>query len=194
MKKNINLPNIISAIRLFIIFPVLLFLAFANRPEAFAWLMLFSLITDLADGFIARRFNMVTEFGSRLDSIADIGNYIAALTGILVMYWGDVSRHSMGFSVLFGLYFIELFVMLYKFRKHIGLHLYIVKFTGYMHGFFLLTWLFFGFNETLYIVSMILGYYSFTEEIVLLIMLKKPDHDLKSLYWVLLQRKDLYKD
>jgi len=193
MKKHINIPNIISAARLVIIFPVLICLAFANEPKWFAWFMLLSLFTDLADGFIARRFNMVTEFGSRLDSIADIGNYIAALTGILVMYWEDVSRHSLGFSVLFGLYFVELFLMIYKFRKHIGLHLYIVKFTGYLHGFFLLTWLFFGFNETLYMASMILGYYSFTEEIVLLILLKKPDHDLRSLYWVVARRKDLWK-
>jgi cardiolipin synthase len=192
MKKYLNVPNVLSASRI-LLFPVLIWMAYERKDQVFAWLFLFSLITDLADGIIARRFNLITAFGSRLDSIGDLCNYAAALAGIFFIFWSDVQAHALGFTVLFGLYFLQLFIMLLKFRKMIGMHLYVSKFTGYVHGIFLLSWFFFGFNEIFYTAVLITGIYSFSEEIALTLLLKKPDQDLKSLYWVIRNRKDLWK-
>jgi CDP-diacylglycerol--glycerol-3-phosphate 3-phosphatidyltransferase len=165
-----------------------------GEREIFAWLFFISLVTDLADGFIARRFNMVTEFGSKLDSLGDLGNYIAALYGIISLCWLDVVDHYLWFVVLFSLYFIGLFQMLLKFRRLIGMHLYISKITGYVHGFFLMTWFLFGFNSIIFYLAMIIGIYAFLEEIILVTILKTADHDLKSLYWVIRNRKDLLRN
>jgi cardiolipin synthase len=41
-----------------------------NYTEA-AWIMLLSALTDIADGFIARKFNMGTDWGKIIDPIAD---------------------------------------------------------------------------------------------------------------------------
>jgi phosphatidylglycerophosphate synthase len=192
MRKYISVPNALSALRL-LMFPFLLYFAYSGQREYFAWLFLASLISDLLDGFIARRFNMVTEFGSKLDSWGDLCNYIAALYGIMSLYWADVANHATGFSILFGLYFIGMFVMLIKFRRLIGMHLYMSKATGYVHGFFLLTWFLFGFNNMIYYSALLVGIYTFTEELILVLLLRKPDHDLKGLYWVVRDRKDLWK-
>jgi cardiolipin synthase len=192
MGKYINVPNVLSASRI-LLFPVLLWLAWTGQDKVFAWLFFFSLFTDFADGIIARRFNMITQFGSRLDSWGDLCNYIAAFFGIILLHPTDVKDHATGFLVLFVLYIIAPVIMLIKFsRVQIGMHLYISKITGYVHGFFLLSWMFFGLSEMFYILAMAIGYYAFTEEIAVVLLLKKPDHDLKSFYWVLKHRKDLW--
>lgn len=73
MKENFTLPNIISAFRIVLI-PVFAVLYFSNIEKnyiyAFAVLAL-SALSDVTDGFIARRFNMISELGKVLDPIAD---------------------------------------------------------------------------------------------------------------------------
>ncbi len=191
MSRYLNIPNILSALRI-LAFPVLLYFAITGQRNLFAWLFLISLITDIADGFIARRFNMITEFGSRLDSIGDLCNYIAALFGIIFLCRADVSAHYLWFIVLFVLYFSGFAIMLLKFKRLIGMHLYSSKITGYVQGIFLLSWFLFGFNDTFFYIAMLTGYFAFTEEIILILLLRKPDHDLKSLYHVVKNRKDLW--
>lgn len=70
-RKIFTLPNILSMIRIAII-PVMVWL-FVFR-ENYLWtaiLLAFSAITDVVDGVIARKFNMVTELGKALDPVAD---------------------------------------------------------------------------------------------------------------------------
>ena len=75
-------------------------------------LVLFSItsLTDMLDGKIARKYNLVTDFGKFLDPVADklliIGSYLA----LLVRYHGDpVFVHFM-FWCLFIIFFRELAV------------------------------------------------------------------------------------
>ena len=71
-KQNIwTIPNILSIFRLCLI-PVIMWLyGFkANYPATLAVLAL-SGLTDIADGFIARKFNMISDFGKMLDPVAD---------------------------------------------------------------------------------------------------------------------------
>lgn len=69
--KILTIPNILSFIRLCLI-PVIVWL-YSYRQDYFLTLLvlLLSGITDIADGIIARRFNMVSDFGKALDPIAD---------------------------------------------------------------------------------------------------------------------------
>lgn len=69
--RIITIPNILSAFRLVLI-PVFLW-TYCIREEYLvtAGLLLLSGLTDLADGFIARRFHMVSNLGKMLDPVAD---------------------------------------------------------------------------------------------------------------------------
>lgn len=192
MRTYFTVPNILSASRI-AIFPLLIYFALTQQKSPFSWLLLFSLVTDVADGYIARRFNMITPFGSRLDSWGDACNYIAALTGIINLCWHDVVMHAFGFIIIFGLYFLQMGVMLLRYKKLIGMHLYISKITGYVHGFFILFWFLFSFNEWLFALAVCIACYAFIEEMILTVMLKRPDSDLKSVYHVFKYRKDLLK-
>ncbi|MBQ6808100.1 MAG: CDP-alcohol phosphatidyltransferase family protein [Firmicutes bacterium] len=69
-KKNFSIPNLISLFRLLMI-PFILW-AYANgRATLAVSLIILSGISDGVDGFIARRFNQITELGKLLDPFAD---------------------------------------------------------------------------------------------------------------------------
>ena len=66
----LTIPNILSYIRILLI-PVIVIL-FANGSNIWTLVVVvISTLTDIADGFIARRFNMITDFGKFIDPVAD---------------------------------------------------------------------------------------------------------------------------
>lgn len=73
MKENLTIPNVISLLRICII-PVFIYLYFSSKEQHYYYALLvivLSAVTDVVDGFIARRFNMVSDVGKVLDPIAD---------------------------------------------------------------------------------------------------------------------------
>ena len=73
-KKTIfNLPNTLSFFRIGCIPLIVAFLFFPHKTTSFLAALVFALasISDLLDGFVARRHQMVTTFGQFLDPLAD---------------------------------------------------------------------------------------------------------------------------
>lgn len=70
-KKIITIPNILSFFRICLI-PVIvwLYLGKENYPLTGIFVLI-SGLTDIVDGFIARRFDMISDVGKVLDPIAD---------------------------------------------------------------------------------------------------------------------------
>ena len=65
-----NLPNVITVVRVLLV-PVFAYLLFR---ENFGWALavfMAAAFSDFADGAIARHYRLVSEFGARLDPIAD---------------------------------------------------------------------------------------------------------------------------
>ena len=78
-KKIITIPNILSLFRLMLI-PVIVWL-YCIEGE-YAWTILIILLsgaTDIIDGFIARRFQMISDLGKILDPVADKLTQLAVL-------------------------------------------------------------------------------------------------------------------
>lgn len=70
-KKIITIPNILSFFRICLI-PVIVWLYCIDHGYAWAgYVLILSGITDIVDGYIARHFHMVSNFGKILDPIAD---------------------------------------------------------------------------------------------------------------------------
>ncbi len=68
-----NVPNLLSLIRLLLI-PVFVSVFFSGDPNAgylAAAIFLVAFLTDVADGYIARKYNLVTKLGRILDPLAD---------------------------------------------------------------------------------------------------------------------------
>lgn len=70
-KKIITIPNILSMVRICLI-PVIVWLYLGKEDYLLTGIfVLISGLTDVVDGMIARRFNMISDVGKVLDPIAD---------------------------------------------------------------------------------------------------------------------------
>ena len=74
VKKIFNASNTLSFVRLLLVIPA--WIAFNNFDETFyrysvAGIGIIAAITDILDGFIARKLNQITEFGKIIDPLAD---------------------------------------------------------------------------------------------------------------------------
>ena len=77
--KIITIPNILSLIRIFLI-PLIIWLYVEKQNYTLSGtLVLISAITDIADGYIARTFNMISDVGKVLDPIADKSTQLVVL-------------------------------------------------------------------------------------------------------------------
>ena len=77
-------PNILTIIRFLLIPVILLFLFSGNYLLAFIFFTI-SGITDILDGFIARKFNLITNFGKLMDPLADKLTQIAMLAALFFL-------------------------------------------------------------------------------------------------------------
>ena len=71
-KKDImTIPNFLTLLRIVMIpFLITFYIKYQNY-KATILVLLLSGITDVADGFVARKFNMISDFGKIFDPIAD---------------------------------------------------------------------------------------------------------------------------
>ena len=70
-KKIFTIPNLLSMVRILLL-PVFVWLYSVKKEYMAAFVvLLLSGVTDLLDGFIARRFHMISVLGKMLDPIAD---------------------------------------------------------------------------------------------------------------------------
>ena len=77
------IPNILTIIRLLLIPFILLYIFTGNYILAFIFFTL-SGITDILDGYIARKFNLVSNFGKLMDPLADKLTQIATLSSLVI--------------------------------------------------------------------------------------------------------------
>ena len=70
-----NLPNKLTILRMVLVpfFVATLLMSAANEPLKWVALVLFIVasLTDFADGYIARKYNLITNFGKFMDPLAD---------------------------------------------------------------------------------------------------------------------------
>ena len=68
-----NIPNLLTGIR-FLLIPVFFLVFYSDMPNnitAATFVFILAGITDILDGYIARRYNMVTRWGIVFDPLAD---------------------------------------------------------------------------------------------------------------------------
>lgn len=185
----LTIPNILSLYRLFI-FPVIALMIVLGQELAFAILLVISLNTDVWDGWIARRFNQKTQIGARLDSLADIGMYVTALSGIIVFKMDEIGADAWLFYVFVVCYVIVIVSPLIKFGKIQSFHLYSIKFAGYLQGLFFILLFFFGYKPVYFYFMVNISLMAFIENLVIQLLIPKMQSDLKGLIWVLKDSKN----
>ena len=85
-KKDIlTIPNLLSLLRLILI-PIIVILYVKEYHYASVTLIVLSALTDIVDGWIARHFNMISDFGKFLDPVADKLTQVAMLSCLVIRY------------------------------------------------------------------------------------------------------------
>lgn len=78
-----RIPNILTMIRFFLIPAIVVLIVKQNYLGAMIVLTV-SGITDILDGFIARKFNLITDFGKLADPLADKATQVAILVTLSI--------------------------------------------------------------------------------------------------------------
>ena len=86
-KKIFTIPNVISMFRLLLI-PVFIWSYVILKNDLLTVILLtVSGISDVADGFIARTFHMVSDLGKALDPVADKLTQLAMIFCLIFRFW-----------------------------------------------------------------------------------------------------------
>ena len=120
------MPNVLSGFRL-VATPFLLYLAWEGHHNSFLVLLALSLMTDAFDGYIARRLDTTSEFGTRLDSLGDMATYLSVP---LCAYWlwPEILKREVFFVLLVIVaYTMPLIAGYAKFRRFPSYHTWAAK-------------------------------------------------------------------
>ena len=74
-----HIPNLLTMLRFVLIPFIVWYLSIGNYILAFMFLTI-SGLTDVLDGFIARKFNFITNFGKLIDPLADKATQVSVLS------------------------------------------------------------------------------------------------------------------
>ena len=164
--------------------PVLIGLGLAGYEHVFAVLLITALVTDVLDGWIARRFHLQSRLGAMLDSAADVTTLIAAAFGIAVFHPEVWHQHFLGIGAVLGAWLIECTLALIRYGRLSSFHTYAAKAAGYALGFFIAALFAFGFLAWLFYAAVALSVLSTLEELALLWKLPQWRADVRGLWWV----------
>lgn len=79
-----HIPNILTIFR-FLFIPIILYYIFTKNYLCAFIFFTISGITDILDGFIARKFNLISNFGKLMDPLADKLTQISVLTSLVLV-------------------------------------------------------------------------------------------------------------
>ena len=174
-----NIPNLISFSRIIISFVLLTVM---DSTPIFLSLFLIAGISDVADGYIARRFNWVTAAGAKLDSIADIVFHLVIFIILYIKYRWVLEENALFFFVVLGIKLLSVIVSRIKFRKIVFLHTFANKATGLI-VFFAVPIIMVTMNNSFIPVLLGIAVIAALEELIIIITEDKIDLNRKSLFF-----------
>lgn len=183
----LKLPNLISSIRI-LIAPLLFALAFLQMETWFLGALIFSGFTDVLDGYLARKLNMITPLGAHLDSWGDFTIYSTMAICAWILWPEITQRELLYYSMILFSFLLPALAGLIKFGKLTGYHTWSVKiavfvtFVGYIALYAeIAVWPF--------MLAAVLAVIAGLEEIMITIILREERTDVRSIMSALRNRK-----
>ncbi len=184
----INLPNLVSLIRIFTA-PALFYFAFTQQPNWFIGTLLFAVFTDVLDGFLARILHQITPLGSRLDSWGDFIIYATMAICAWVLWPDIILREKLYFIIIVLSFTLPVFISLIKFHSISSYHTWSVKLAvaitviSYVLLFTdLMTWPF--------RIAALFCLYAAIEEIAITLLIQQKMVDIRTVWQALRYKKD----
>jgi phosphatidylglycerophosphate synthase len=147
-------------------------------------------LTDALDGYLARRFDLTSKFGSQFDSLADHILGTSAIVWLLMLEPAVFQDNTVIFLIAVFLYLVRMVVGWVKFKRIANLHLYSGKVYGGIQIVFLAhTFLFEGYNRTLFFIMVSVFIISIIEGLILMFTRDRVDEHMGSVILVYLRKK-----
>lgn len=128
-----TIPNALSALRL-VLAPVLLGLAWTDRPTAFLVTLSVSLLSDLSDGWFARRFDQATHLGTLLDSYGDLATYTTVPLCAWWLWPDLIEREGAYAAAIVAAYVFPILLGYLKYGRLTAYHTYGAKLSAVVMG------------------------------------------------------------
>ena len=169
--------------------PFLLFLIVTRQSDLFKWLLALSFFTDAIDGYLARKYKVVSVMGAKLDSLGDDLTVIVGVIGLFVLKPDFIKTELMWLVVIFILFVIQIVSAFTRYGAVTSFHTYLAKLAAILQGVFLILAFFMPepFRALFYIAVAITAL-DLVEEIILTFLLPKWQANVKGIYWVLKQK------
>ena len=179
-KEYVNIPNALSLSRLIFLPLLFVFAIYDMRMQFFIGYMLLG-ATDMFDGWVARTFNMKTEFGKAMDSVADIPFYLASAWFLYKLFPEFLTPNASLLKVFLVLFVLSFIVSGILCKKPIMMHTFLLKLNGILVYFLILIS---HFTDTTLLVTLILVIYliGFVEEIIIFIKYGEVDPDTPTIF------------
>lgn len=189
VKQSYYLVNGITLYRL-IAAPVLIWLILTRQPDVFKWLLAVSFFTDSIDGYLARKYKVVSVLGAKLDSIADDLTVVAGIIGLFVFKPAFIKEVYIWLILVFALFVIHVILALVRYGKPTSFHTYLAKTAAVCQGVFLILAFFVPAPlYPLFYIAALVTALDLVEEIVMILLLPDWEADIKGVYWVLKRRR-----
>lgn len=187
----VRIVNLITLYRI-ITAPLIVVLIFTDHVHIYKWLILASFSTDAIDGYLARKYKAASILGSKLDSLGDDLTVLVSLIALFNLHPEFFKKELLLIILLVGLFFLQMFLSLFKYKKTTSFHTYFAKLAAVAQGFFLLSVFFF---ETIYYplfhAATIITCIELIEEIIIIFLLPTWQADVRGIYWVLKGKEKL---
>jgi CDP-diacylglycerol--glycerol-3-phosphate 3-phosphatidyltransferase len=183
-----QVPNLISGARIVAV-PVLAALAAAGEERAFTWVLIPALLTDIADGLIARIYGLESRAGAFLDSIADTLLLFVSVYGIWVFHREVITGYPWLCGAAVGLWVLEDLLALVRYGRLSSFHTVSSKITANLLGLFIGVLFLFGLHPWLLYLAAGMSILASLEELALLALLRQWRADVRGVWWVLRERR-----
>jgi phosphatidylglycerophosphate synthase len=176
----------ITALRLISV-PILWVCAFLRLSQYIGIGLILAGLTDALDGYLARKLNQTSDFGSKFDSIADQFLQLSAVVWIIMLMPEIFSENQLLSITALGIYLLSLTVGLFKFRRIANLHLYLSKFGGVFLFLFIVHSFISGqYSRPLFILASVGFIISSSETLILQLFLPEVNEHLGSIFFLIL--------
>lgn len=130
MKRAI-IPNLVTGSRVAAV-PVFWGFALAGNHLVVGFGVFFAWFSDALDGFLARRLDAETDWGSQFDSVADTLMFASALAWVVLLRPEFVVEYAVPLGIWVGLGVVNYAVAWLRFRRLPDVHLYSAKVANFV--------------------------------------------------------------
>ncbi len=169
---------------------LLLYFILERQYGLFKWFLAVSFFTDAIDGYLARRFKVVSVLGAKLDSMADDLTVLVGMVGLYFFKRDFLTQNAIFIFILLGLFMVQVGLALIRYRRLTSFHTLSAKVAAVVQGSFLILVFFLPQPPLLlFYAAVAVTAIDLIEEIILVLLLPEWKVDIKGIYWAMKEKR-----